>query len=161
MQMRVAPEARFPILGHLLHSIGKRVDVKVRQAEALKVCGQCLCAATTQLLLWPARGFGAAGPAPQQLSTHCAPAHAPTHCPWPPLRLGQVGVRDLVARGKLRAVLRPLINELPVVGAVKLCFVEAPVFSYQVGWADGLVCWLGGWAGSRWLGGFLSHTRRV
>lgn len=49
-----------------------------------------------------------------------------------------------MARGKLRAVLRPLINELPVVGAVKLCFVEAPVFSYQVGWVGGWVGWLVG-----------------
>lgn len=45
----------------------------------------------------------------------------------------------MVARGRIRAMLRPLLNEIPVVGAVKLSFVEAPVLSYQArgGWTRG------------------------
>ena len=49
----------------------------------------------------------------------------PAACP-------QVGVRDLVARGTVRATLRSLVGQLPVVGAVKLSFVRAPQFDYQV-----------------------------
>ena len=52
----------------------------------------------------------------------------------------QVTVRDLVARGRLRATLRPLIDTIPVVGAVKMSFVEAPTLSYQVCMHAG-PCW--------------------
>lgn len=35
--------------------------------------------------------------------------------------------------GTLRAQLRPLMNELPIVGAAKVSFLGTPVFSYKVG----------------------------
>ena len=41
----------------------------------------------------------------------------------------QVGVRDLVARGKLRIVLRPLLDSIPVIGAVTASFLGPPTFS--------------------------------
>lgn len=47
-----------------------------------------------------------------------------------------VGVRvvleDLVARGRMRVEIQPLLDILPVFGAVKVSFLEAPTFTYQV-----------------------------
>lgn len=44
----------------------------------------------------------------------------------------QVFVKDLVVSGTLRTQLRPLLNEIPVVGAAKVSFLGTPVFSYKV-----------------------------
>ena len=41
-------------------------------------------------------------------------------------------VRDLAASGTIRAQLRPLMNKIPVVGAVKISFLGAPTFTYKV-----------------------------
>lgn len=41
-------------------------------------------------------------------------------------------VRDLVASGTIRAQLRPLMNKIPVVGAVKISFLGSPAFTYKV-----------------------------
>lgn len=41
-------------------------------------------------------------------------------------------VKDLVVSGTLRTQLRPLLNEIPVVGAAKVSFLGTPVFSYKV-----------------------------
>jgi Ca2+-dependent lipid-binding protein len=41
-------------------------------------------------------------------------------------------VRDLVARGTLRLTLAPLLDSLPVAGAARVCFLEAPAVSYRV-----------------------------
>jgi hypothetical protein len=43
----------------------------------------------------------------------------------------KVQVRDLVARGTLRVTLAPLLDRLPVVGAARLAFLEAPTVSYS------------------------------
>ena len=44
----------------------------------------------------------------------------------------QIRVSDVIAKGTLRFTARPLLDELPVVGAVKASFVKAPTFSYSV-----------------------------
>lgn len=44
----------------------------------------------------------------------------------------KVVVRDLAASGTIRAQLRPLMNKIPVVGAVKISFLGAPTFTYKV-----------------------------
>ncbi|KAL6775843.1 hypothetical protein ACKKBG_A18715 [Auxenochlorella protothecoides x Auxenochlorella symbiontica] len=44
----------------------------------------------------------------------------------------RVFVKDLVVSGTLRTQLRPLLNEIPVVGAAKVSFLGTPVFSYKV-----------------------------
>lgn len=78
--------------------------------------------------------------------------------PRPPAHALQVRVRDLVARGTIRATLKSLAGELPVVGAVKLSFVKPPKFDYQVSkletWGRALVG-----AGGRAVGG--GHCRAV
>ncbi|GAB4823698.1 hypothetical protein N2152v2_010744 [Parachlorella kessleri] len=42
-----------------------------------------------------------------------------------------VGVEDLAVEAKLRLALRPLLNRVPVVGAVQIALVEQPKFSYE------------------------------
>lgn len=50
----------------------------------------------------------------------------------PPCPSLKVVVRDLAASGTIRAQLRPLMNKIPVVGAVKISFLGAPTFTYKV-----------------------------
>ncbi|GAB4820429.1 hypothetical protein N2152v2_007475 [Parachlorella kessleri] len=94
LMMRVSPEERFPVLGHLVSLLSKAVTVKVT-------------------------------------------------------------VRDLVARGRLRATLRPLIDTIPVVGAVKMSFVEAPTLSYQVKVMGGNPMWFPGL--EAWINSFIKN----
>eukprot|EP00887_Chlorella_sp_A99_P001553 scaffold8.g1553.t1 len=44
----------------------------------------------------------------------------------------KIGVRDLVSRGALRIELRPLIDDMPLAGAIKLSFISPPSFSYAL-----------------------------
>jgi hypothetical protein len=43
----------------------------------------------------------------------------------------KVQVRDIVARGTLRVTLAPLLDRLPVAGAARVAFLEAPTVSYS------------------------------
>lgn len=44
----------------------------------------------------------------------------------------KVVVRDVVARGKLRVTVKPLLDTMPVVGAVNACLLDPPTFTYQL-----------------------------
>ncbi|EFN58384.1 hypothetical protein CHLNCDRAFT_56823 [Chlorella variabilis] len=43
----------------------------------------------------------------------------------------EVGVSNLVARGTLRVALKPLLDEIPIAGGIKVSFMGAPDFSYS------------------------------
>ncbi|KAI3435577.1 hypothetical protein D9Q98_001642 [Chlorella vulgaris] len=43
----------------------------------------------------------------------------------------KVGVANLVARGTLRIALKPLLDEIPIIGGVKVSFMGCPDFSYS------------------------------
>ena len=80
----------------------------------------------------------------------------PTFRIKPDLFAAQIRVSNMVARGTLRATVRPLLDELPVVGAVKASFVGAPTFSYDVN-AYGIdPMFLPGL--ERYINGFILHT---
>ena len=44
----------------------------------------------------------------------------------------KVVVRNLVARGQMRVIASPLLDSIPVVGGVQVCFLEPPTVCYKV-----------------------------
>jgi len=67
----------------------------------------------------------------------------------------KVHIRDIVAHGKLRFALRPLIDDLPVAGAVNISLLGIPEFSYRVDVLGGNPFFLPGL--ESWLDNFLQR----
>ncbi|KAK9843817.1 hypothetical protein WJX81_007480 [Elliptochloris bilobata] len=90
-------------------------------------------------------------------------------CPFPklpvPLGIGQllarylrmrVGVTNFFFQGRVRLSLHPLLNKMPVVGAVKVALVEPPDFSYGLVIQGGDITFLPGL--EAWLNGFIKNA---
>ena len=57
----------------------------------------------------------------------------------------RVGVGNLFFSGRVRLSLKPLMGRLPVVGAVRVSFVEQPHFNYALTVYGGDISFLPGW----------------